>query len=299
MNSKMKYWTSVAKNIVLFLTTLIFIYVLFKLSIFYVPFLIGFIISQIIEPIIKKLSDKTNFTRKTCAVIVLGIVFVITIGFICYGIITLISESSNLLNRLNIYIEKINNLIQRYIINIKIRKINMSENVVSIIDELATKLLETITKHTTNILGSIIQNVTKIPIIIIYITITILSTYFICADKFYILDQLEHHVPRLWIKKIGNHIRDILSILGNYLKAEAILILISFFIVLGGLILGKVFGLNIEYPLLSALGIAFVDALPILRLRNCNYSMDNYFFFRWKFFIVIGINRLIYNCNYY
>ena len=69
---------------------------------------------------------------------------------------------------------------------------------------------------------------TLIPIAFIYIIITIVSTYFICADKFYILDQLEHHVPRLWVKRFGNHLKEIITVLGNYLKAEAILILFSF-----------------------------------------------------------------------
>lgn len=50
---------------------------------------------------------------------------------------------------------------------------------------------------------------------------------------------------------------------GSYLKAESILILISFIISLIGLYIFKIIGLNIEYPLLAALGIGFVDALPI------------------------------------
>ena len=50
---------------------------------------------------------------------------------------------------------------------------------------------------------------------------------------------------------------------GCYLKAETILILVSFVISLIGLYIFKIIGLNIEYPLLVALGIGFVDALPI------------------------------------
>lgn len=50
---------------------------------------------------------------------------------------------------------------------------------------------------------------------------------------------------------------------GCYLKAESILIFVSFVISLIGLYIFKIIGLNIEYPLLAALGIGFVDALPI------------------------------------
>ena len=77
------------------------------------------------------------------------------------------------------------------------------------------------------------------------------------------IDQLEHHFPEIWIKKLTKHLREIIKSLGDYLKAEAILVIISFTICLIGLCLFNLIGLKIEFPLLAALGIAFVDALPI------------------------------------
>lgn len=256
----MKYWTTVLKNIAIFFASLVLIFTLLKLAVFYMPFLIGFIISLLIEPLIRKLAFRTGFERKTSAIIVLIVIFTILIGLIVWGIITLITESSNLLESINIYIEKFSAFMQ----NFKMDDINLPTKVVEVIDSCTSKILNWVTTFTTNFLTNTLQKVTLIPIAFIYITITILSTYFICADKFYILDQLEHHVPRLWVKRFGKHLREITSVLGNYLKAEAVLIAISFFIVLIGLTIGKFTGLNIEYPLLSALGIAFVDALPIV-----------------------------------
>ena len=52
--------------------------------------------------------------------------------------------------------------------------------------------------------------------------------------------------------------------MGGYLKAEISLILVSFVISLIGLYILQFTGFNIEYPLLMALAIGFVDALPIL-----------------------------------
>lgn len=260
MDAKVKYWTTVIKNIAIFILSLISIFVLFKLAVFYMPFLIGFIISLIIEPLIRKLANKTGLERKTSAIIIMIIIFSILIGLIIWGVITLIAESSNLIESINIYIEKIYNFIQKF----KIRETNLPETVIEIIENCTSKLLNWVTTFTTNFLTNTMQKVTLIPVAFIYITITILSTYFICADKFYILDQVEHHVPRLWVKRFIKHLREICLALGNYLKAEVILITISFFIVLIGLYIGKFVGLKIEYPLLCALGIAFVDALPIV-----------------------------------
>lgn len=260
LNSKMKYWTTVLKNIAIFILSLILIFTLLKLAVFYMPFLIGFIISLLIEPLIRRLANRTGFERKTSAIIVLILIFTVLIGLIVWGVITLVTESSTLLDSINIYIEKFSGFLDR----LKIRELDLPQKVVEIIENCTSKILNTVTNFTTNFLTTTLQKVTLIPIAFIYITITILSTYFICADKFFILDQLEHHVPRLWVKRFGKHLREITSVLGNYLKAEVILIVISFFIVLIGLTIGKFAGLNIEYPLICALGIAFVDALPIV-----------------------------------
>lgn len=260
LNAKMKYWTTVLKNIAIFLASLITIFVLLRLAVFYMPFLIGFIISLIIEPLIRKLANRTGLERKTSAIIILILIFTILIGLIVWGIITLVTESSTLLDSINIYIEKFSSFVDK----LKIRELDLPQKVIEIIENCTSKLLNSITTFTTNFLTNTLQKITSIPIAFIYITITIVSTYFICADKFYILDQLEHHVPRLWVKRFGKHLREITTVLGNYLKAEVILVVISFFIVLIGLTIGKFTGLNIEYPLLCALGIAFIDALPIV-----------------------------------
>ena len=66
------------------------------------------------------------------------------------------------------------------------------------------------------------------------------------------------------MKKIGVHLKDLIQTLGGYLKAEVSLVLVSFFISLIGLYILEFTGFNVQYPLLMALAIGFVDALPIL-----------------------------------
>jgi len=271
----MGYWTRVLKNIVILIISLVFIFISLRLAVFYMPFLIGFIISLLIEPLIRKITQRTSLARKTSAIIVLLIIFSIIISLLTWGIISLITESSNLLQRLNIYIEKFYSQIENMLSYIDESKIPMQ--VLTIIENSSNKFIPLITDYVSNILSSILQGITSIPIIGIYLVITILSTYFICTDKMYILDQLEHHFPRLWVKRFGIHLKKIVSALGNYLKAEAILVLISFIIVLIGLYFLEFMNLGVQYPFLIALAIAFVDALPILRFWNNNDTMGRYF----------------------
>lgn len=271
----MGYFTKVFRKILILIITLVCIFLSFKLALFYVPFLIGFIISLLIEPLIKFVNKRTKLTRKTSAIIVLLCIFTILISLIVGGAISLVTEASNLLQSLNIYIEKIYNQIQNYISSIEFDKIEIPQQVIGIIQTSTSNFLDFITKWVSNLLTSILQGITSLPIIGIYIVITILSTYFICADRLFILDQLEHHFPRIWVKKFGLHLKKLIATLGGYLKAEATLILISFIEVLVGLYIFKWIGLNVGYPLLAALGIGFVDALPILRFWNSNDTLGN------------------------
>lgn len=71
-------------------------------------------------------------------------------------------------------------------------------------------------------------------------------------------------MPKSWVKKVGKHVREITQSFGAYLKAEITLVFVSFIISLAGFYIFMFIGLNIKYPLLIALAIAFIDALPIL-----------------------------------
>lgn len=153
------------------------------------------------------------------------------------------------------------------------RKLKIPSQVAEIIETSAINFLNTITKYISTVLTNLIQGLTKIPIVMIYILITILSTYFICTDRLYMLDQLEHHLPKTWVKKIGVKVKKIISTLTSYLKAEILLIFISFLIILTGLYILKFLKFQLDFPLLIALGIGFVDALPILRCRNSYCTM--------------------------
>ena len=74
MITDINYYKKVGKRLLVFILTILAIYILFKLSIYYVPFLIAFIISLLIEPLIRKVMKYTNLTRKISAIITLIVV---------------------------------------------------------------------------------------------------------------------------------------------------------------------------------------------------------------------------------
>lgn len=267
------YWTRVFKRILYVVFILLGLYIGLKLSVFYMPFLVAFIISLMVEPAIKFIMRKTNLTRRTSSIIIFVIVSLIILGTLTWLIITLFSESSSLLQGLNNYFDKAYIQFQSLISTFNYDKIHLSSEVLSVIENSTEDLLTTASNWLRGALTGLINFITSLPSIAICIGITVVALYFICVDKIYILDQIEYHLPKVWVKKIRVHLRDLIDSLGGYLKAEATLILVSFIVSLIGLYILEFSGFNVQYPLLMALFIGFVDALPILRIRNSNDSM--------------------------
>lgn len=259
-----KYIYKILRKVINIILIIFGIYIGVKMVVFYMPFLIAFIISLLIEPAIKYLMKKTKISRRMSSIIIFLIVFSVIIGALIWGIVALISESTNLLQTLNIYIDKAYTQIQDTIGKINISRISVSNNVLNLAQDTLREILLRISTWLTTFLTKFIEAITSIPTIAVYTVITILSLYFICTDRIYILDMMEHHMPKKWVQRIGGHIRDITRSLGRYLKAESTLILVSFTISVIGLYIFKFVGLNVRYPLLIALAIGFVDALPIL-----------------------------------
>lgn len=226
------YWTRVIKRIILFILTLIILYLSFKLMIFYMPFLIAFIIAIMLEPLIKFIVKKTNITRKKVAVGVIFFIFATIIGLMAWGTFCLITESSNLLQVLNTYIELGTNKVNEITSKIKTQEIKIPEQVINIFENSSDKIINKTSNYIYDFLTKITHTISLIPAFLIYFFITILATYFICTDRMYILDQMEHHLPSLWVRKLGSNLRSIIKSLGDYLKAEIILVVIAFFVVL-------------------------------------------------------------------
>lgn len=264
MSEDLSYIYKVIRKILNIFLIIIGVYIGSKMAIFYMPFLIAFIISLLIEPAIRYLMKKVNFTRRMSSIIIFFIVFSIIIGSLTWGIIALVSESTNLLQALNTYIDKAYIQIQDTIGKMNIKRISISKNVSNLAQEASQEILLKISSWLTEFLTKLLGVITSIPTIAIYTVITILSLYFICTDRIYILDLMEHHIPSKWVQKITIHIKEITKNLGGYLKAQATLILVSFIILVIGLYILKFVGMSVKYPLLIALGIAFIDALPIL-----------------------------------
>ena len=180
-----------------------------------------------------------------------------------WGIVTLFSETSNLLENSEIYYNNARELINNFTQNINILD-KIPKELRASIEQVENNVVNSITIGITNILTGITDWIMEIPNLVLSIFFSAMALYFLCTDKIYMVDQLEHHLPEVWMKKLTKHLKEIAKALGQYLRAEATLIFVSFIISLIGLTIFQLIGLNVKFPLLAGLGIGFIDALPIL-----------------------------------
>ena len=263
MVTDINYWSKVFKRLLSFIITTLLLFLILKLSVFYLPFLIAFVLALIMEPIIKFLMKKLKWTRLVSSIFAIFTSLLIIFGLIGWGISVLFSEANNLLNDSESYVQKTKQIISSITENETINN-KLPEELRTSIKNAENDAISKVTSFISNILNKIKDIFTKLPNVFMLFFFTMISLFFMCTDKIYIIDQMEHHLPDEWMKKLTKHIREISKILGNYLRAEATLIMISFVISLVGFIGFNFINIKVEYPLLASIGILVVDALPIL-----------------------------------
>ncbi len=255
---------SKVKKLLYYVLIVIAVFIGIKLSVFLMPFLIALIIANSIEPLIKWFSNKTKLLRKTSAIIILIIFFSMLIALIVGASYLIVNEVIRVLKDFGDIGPRLIKKIEYFIKLLKLEDVNIPDEIRSLIIKNTNELISYGLNYLKHFLLGMLNLLTKIPIFIIYLVVTILATYFITTNRIAILDELEQNIPKKWIRKANNHIKNITSALGKYVKSQLILISISFIIVLIGLYIFKIVGLNIKTPFLIALVIGFVDLLPIL-----------------------------------
>lgn len=240
------------------------VFLVLKMAYFFMPFFIALVIASIIEPFVKFICKKTTLVRKYSAIIALVIVFSILIGIITVSAILITSEITNLLSDFPKFGNDIFKSVENVSRFLKLEDVNVSDDVKQFVINTTNEVLGKGLGYLKGFLINFLNLITRIPSFIVYFIITILATYFITTDRILLLDDIEQRVPKKWIRNANNNFQSVISILGKFLKAELTLVLISFILVLIGLYIFEFLGMNVRSPFLIALGIGFVDLLPIL-----------------------------------
>lgn len=243
---------------------LLVVFLAFKLGVFLFPFTLALFISIIIRPLVRFLMNKLKFSKKTASIISIVTFLIVFFGLI--GILSLkfFGEIYKLSQNLNNYSSDIQNL---WTENVKKVYTYLGNFPAGFNDQLNNTINSFVSKGSVKLgsfINGVISFVTSIPTLILYIVITILSTFFMILDRDEILSYLEHQLPKSWLDKVFNIKTEMFTVLVSYLKAQTILgsiCLIESLILLNLLAFLK---FDVPYPLLMSIIICIADILPIL-----------------------------------
>jgi len=266
------------------------IYLLYKISFYIMPFIIAFILASIIEPLIRFLMRKLKLPRKVIAPVIL-LVFVGALGVIISLVIArLIREAGSFAYAIPGMISSAYKYIT-YLIN---EGVNMFEwlppeftdRLLNSLGSLATSLSARIPNVVSSITKGAYITAISIPEGLLFTIITLLSTYFLCSDRDRISNFFSTHFPEKWINKVKTILNDMFSALLAYIKAQLVLIFITFTELFIGFSI-----MRVRYSLLLAVIISILDALPILGTGGFLIPWAIYSFFAGN--IKMGISLLI------
>lgn len=240
---------------------LLVIFLLPKVLVFFMPFLLGYLISMIASPIVRFFEEKLKIKRKTgsvfviVAVIALVILAVYLIGaMLVEQIIGLIADLPAMWNGMEAdlkqIMEKFDVFISRLPENFRLSIAGVGEKM----DTFFASIVEKISTPTINAVGNVAK---QLPNALIATIMCLLSSYFFVAEKDYMSNFCKKHVPYSIQKRWDMLVRSLKRAVGGYFKAQFKIEAIMYIILLIGLSV-----LGIEYAILIALGIAFLDFLP-------------------------------------
>lgn len=254
----------IAERLGIFIGTLLLIYFVFKFATYFMPFLIAGVIAILIEPIIKFCMNKLKLSRRVSSLIVVMITIILIIMAVILGGNAIIKEIMKLsenvqpgITTATQFIDNMSNEVAKYFPDMPENILNaMESSIVEFIGKLGTLISEWAT--------AAIKLLLSVPTMIINIVITILALIFFTKDRIYVIDMLEHHLPKTWIKKSVEVCSEIFSTIGGYIRVYIKILFITFVELYLAFTIMNAMKFNIAYPLLLAIIIAIVDILPIL-----------------------------------
>lgn len=263
MRRALKIYLKVTMNLFTALAiVLLCIFLLPKCIWFFMPFILGWLISLIASPVVRFFEEKLKVKRKAMTAVVIVAVLAAVVLLVYMLIAKLVREGVNFINELpNIW-------------NAILAELNkVGANLQGIYDRMPADMQATIDNiilemgdYMSSMLGKIelpsfeaVGNAAKqIPDIFLGVVMCLLSAYFFVADKGYMAAAAEKFVPTSVRYHFDLIRRSFRNAVGGYFRAQfKIECWIYILLVIGLMILG------VDYAFLVAFGIAVLDFLPV------------------------------------
>lgn len=263
MRRALKIYLKVTMNLFTALAVvLLCIFLLPRCIWFFMPFILGWLISLIASPVVRFFEEKLKVRRKAMTAVVIVAVLAVVVLLVYLLIAKLIKEGVNFINELpdiwNVILAEFNKVGA----NLQGVYNRMPADMQATIDDIILEM----GNYMSSIMGKIelpsfaaVGNAAKqIPDIFLGVVMCLLSAYFFVADKGYMAAAAEKFIPASVRYHLDLIRRSFRNAVGGYFRAQfKIECWIYILLVIGLMILG------VDYAFLVAFGIAVLDFLPV------------------------------------
>lgn len=256
-----KYWKALANLLVALIVLLVIIFLIPKLLVFFMPFVIGGIVALIASPFVRFFEEKVKLKRKAGT----AFVIILVIGLVVFLLYLLLSklghEVVSLVNSLpdiwagmeEDFAEIGTNLDVIY----KRLPSNVQDSLNSFTDQLGSYVGSFIGELGTPTIIAVGNFAKQLPTIIIGTIMALLFSYFYVAERKEVYAWFRAHTPESLQYRFQLVKKSLVKAVGGYFKAQLkIEVWMYLLLVIGFSIL------RVNYAFLIAIGIAFLDLLP-------------------------------------
>lgn len=257
-----KYGKAIVNILITIFVLLLVLFLLPKLLAFFAPFLVGWVIAWMAGPPVTFFEKKMKIKRRAGSVVVIVAVIALIV-LAMYGIGSILVKEgigfvqsfpelwADLQKDLNEIGEKIEKTYQ-----------NLPKDVRSNLDVVLLQLKDSagglLGKLSTPTLNAVGTFASYLPTLIVAVIISLLSAYFFVADREYVNTWCRKHVPKS-LQEVFLLVRKSMGrAVGGYVIAQLKIEIWVYILLVIGLWI-----LQVKYVLLIAIGIAFLDFLPI------------------------------------
>jgi sporulation integral membrane protein YtvI len=275
-----------------------FLILYFSIPLLY-PFLIGWLIAMMIEPLICWLERKWKVPRVVGSFLIIFLLLALLLTVIIFIIAGIVIELTNFAQQLPAFFDDLGKMIsqtfvkQNTILSQVIDTIQsylqknptQQASVEASIQENIAALAKQGTMLITDIISGIGTFLGNLPYLITVLVFITLATFFISLKWPQIKERLERWIPESIQQTGGAVSKDLKKALFGFIRAQLILITISGIIMYIGLLI-----LQIPYAVSIAIFIAIVDLLPYLGVGAVLVPWVIYLFFVGNFQLAVGLS---------
>lgn len=263
MNKQVQQNLKLITNIVVYLIALLcIIFLLPRICAFFMPFIIGWIISCIANPLVLFLDRKLKIKRKAGTVVVIILVIGAVVGIGYLGVLFLVKQLTGFITdvpqmwaELQNDIMHVENLLNRLIGRFFPEWKEIINNIEVVIGDAIKNFAGNMeSSGSFEGVGSMVGNIASK---IISVIMCILSAYFFIADRDYVSQLADKYMPGSVKEKYDVFVGSIKQAVGGYFKAQFKIEVWIYCLILVGLLL-----LRVNYAFLIAFCIAALDFLP-------------------------------------